>query len=999
MKLNRTAVMYLTIITIFAMSMASAASAAPGRIERELSGEGWRVWLDTKASWIDDDIYMPPVDVSRLPVNPPTCGWESLEIAADKTVAVPATVEEHFWERNGNPVGEAGDYRGVSWWSTTFPVESTLRGKRITLAFDSVVLRAEVFVNRKLVGYDIIGSTPFSVDITDAVAFGSDNSLDIRITDPAGNFDWNNNLMYRWGKNNVPAYHGFGGITGRVFLRATDAVHVDDVHVRNSPKVTEADVFVTVGNSSGGTRNGTLTLTVTEWKNPSAVLWTKTLDATVPADGAVLSFAVKAPKAKPWNIGDPNLYIASAEFTASDGSLTDTMERRFGFRWFDIAKKDGDEKFYLNGRRVFLFAPMNRGFWPKNGIFPTPDMLARNMETLKAMGFNMFLMNQAIGQEYAIRACDEAGILSYEGIGGYRCDDRPDENAMIWRREKLRRMVMRDRSYASLTIYVMKCETNVPPSDDDKNNMRMAHELDPVRIITYNSDYNRTINRLERLDVDPFKMHIRPNDGELRYYGWWNQHHWVPWPGYIDEYYNNPRFFLRGTVADTDSLHPLDPDEIIFYGEEGAFGSMIRLGKIKEDLDRTGASGWREREHLDWYEAYDRFLDRSGMRRVFPTVDIFTTALGENMHYFHGRILENMRIANVVDGCNLNSWAAGGSRTDLVDMYRHPTADPSIIARYSRPLYVAVKIRNKVLPAGARTIADFFIVNESDIKGRHTLNITLTLPSGATMPLGAHTVTIKGGEDYGQLLVEGIETPTLADAGRYSIEAILVRDGKTVADGSDEIVVADYMHGPGIHGTGAVIDTTGTINAFLKQTRGVEFPAFDPNGPDLDYIIVGPHAVDRRSRGLYGAVMDRVVNGATLIVLAQTEWWAQQMDTHALHYINSFSWRNDGRFFVGEHPILTGLPQGQAMNWEYQSFYKGAMRGIGIDPLGTEMIAGLAATHRKDILSVVSRIPYGNGTIILSTLDIMPLIPSEAPQTAVPKKLLLNMIEYGPRER
>lgn len=982
--------------TIFSQS---SALPATGRWEKDLSGKGWRVWLDTKAGWMNDSLFMPPVDMSRVPVNPPTCGWEFLGASADKVVSVPGTVEEYFWSRNGNPVGEAGDYRGVSWWSTTFTLDSSLKGKQIRLDFDSVVLRAEVFVNRKLVGYDVIGNSPFSIDITDAAVYGGENSLDIRITDPVGNFDWTNNSMYRWGQNKVPAYHGFGGITGQVRLTATDRVYIDDIYIRNLPKVTDADVFITIANATGTAKNGVLSVVIHEWNNPSAVLWKTSMDASVPPEGKEFPFSVKAPKAKPWAIGDPNLYVASVSFTGADGASGDTLERRFGFRWFDIQKKNGDERFYLNGKRIFIFAPMNRGFWPKNGMFPTPEMLDRNMKLLKEMGFNMFLMNQAIGREEAIRACDEAGILSYEEVGGYRCDDVPDAQAMAWRHEKFKRMVMRDRSYPSLTAYVMKCETGTPPSDDDKMNMKMAHDLDTARLVLYNSDWNRTIRRTERLDVDPFKMHIRPGENDFRYYGWWNQHHWVADPGYVDEFYINPRFFARGTVTEGDSLPRLDPDELIFFGEEGAFGSMIRLGKIKEDLDRNGADGWREQEHLDWYEAYDTFLDRSGFRKFFPTVDIFTAALGENMHYFHGRMLENMRISNIADGCNLNSWASGGSRTDLVDMYRYPTANPSIIAHYAQPLYVAVKLRTKVLPAGSSATADFFIVNEVDLKGKHTLEITLKAPCGKTIFTDAKTVTVIGGEEFGQLLVEAVTLPVMTAPGKYRLEARLLKDGAEKATGFDELVIADYMNGPGIHGSVAVIDTSGVINAFMKKTRGVEFPAFDPNGPDLDYIIVGPHGTGRDSRRLYGDVIDRVVNGATLIIVDNADWWAQRMDSHAINYINTASWKNDGRFFVGAHRVLEGLPQIQSMNWEYQAFYKGNMWGIGMDPRGTEMIVGLAGDHRKNILSALTRIPYGNGEIYLSTLDLMPLLKTDAPQASVAKKLFLNLIEYGKTER
>ena len=39
----------------------------------------WRLWLDPKAAWQDDTLYLPEeVNLTNLPVNPPTGGWAVL---------------------------------------------------------------------------------------------------------------------------------------------------------------------------------------------------------------------------------------------------------------------------------------------------------------------------------------------------------------------------------------------------------------------------------------------------------------------------------------------------------------------------------------------------------------------------------------------------------------------------------------------------------------------------------------------------------------------------------------------------------------------------------------------------------------------------------------------------------------------------------------------------------------------------------------------------------
>lgn len=994
---SRGVLCFLFILCLFAASVA----AAPGRTDIDLSGDGWKLWLDKKADWMRDSLFMPPVDMTKVPVNPPTSGWERLEALGAK-VSVPGTVEEYHWVDNGNPVGIAGDYRGVSWWSTSFTLDPSLKGKTLSLRFDSVVLRAEVFVNRKLVGYDVIGNSPFAVDITSAAVFDGPNRLDIRITDPVGNFDWSNNNWYPWGKNRVPATHGFGGITGKVTLRATDAVKIDDLYMRNKPEPREVDAVVTVANSTGRACSGRIDIEIREWSDPYAVVWEKTVPASVPAEGATITVTAKVPDAKLWYHRDPRLYVAKAVFTSDDNRIADAESKRFGFRWFSVRKIDGDEMFFMNDRRIFILSPMNRGFWPKNGMYPTPEMLKKNVDLLKEMGFTMCLMNQAIGREELIRACDEEGLVSYEELGGYRCNDEPDEQAMVWRREKARRMAIRDRSSPSLIIYVMKCETGVPPSDDDKNNMKMIHTLDPARLITYNSDCDPKKRNILNDKPDPFKLHMRPGETEFRDYGWWNQHHWVPFAGYLDQYWKNPRFYLRGTLVETntDSLPQLNKDEIIYLGEEGDFSSPARYQKIAEELARTGSSGWRENEHIDWFEEYGRFLDRSGLRKAFPTVDDFTRSLGATLFYYHGRLVESCRAANIFDGININSWAAGTDRTDMVDMYRNPTGDPSIFARYTRPLYVAVKLRTKVLPAGGTSVADLLVVNELNLKGKHTLEARLFDPDGVVILSKTYPVDIAGGNRFGQLLAEGLQLPALSKPGRYTLKARLMNGAEVKADGSDELFVADFMNGPGLKGRWAVIDTSDVINAFLQKTRGVTLPEFKPEGPEdhYDCIVLGPHAEGRNWRGTSSRIMEMVANGATLFVFDGAESMAQTLGRSALNYYQTLN-MGHGRYFVGDNRFMKGLPAAQGMNWEYQEFYHTrSMPGLLIDPLGTEVIAGVITPFRKDICAAVARVPYANGQVYLSTLEFLKKLPMDIPQAAVPKKFFMNLLEYGQGE-
>ena len=102
------------LLTIF-LSLSGLSSVYANEIN--LSGNGWKAWLDEKAQWEEDPLYLPSEIesmLSSLPVNEPTGGWEILN-EAGKDVSVPMTMDEYFLDGiNTNT------YEGVSWLWRSF---------------------------------------------------------------------------------------------------------------------------------------------------------------------------------------------------------------------------------------------------------------------------------------------------------------------------------------------------------------------------------------------------------------------------------------------------------------------------------------------------------------------------------------------------------------------------------------------------------------------------------------------------------------------------------------------------------------------------------------------------------------------------------------------------------------------------------------------------------------------------------------------------------------
>ena len=813
-------------LTIVSVSPAPAA----GRSEIDLSGIGWRLWHDTAASWQDDRLQFPAPPLSELPVNLPTGGWDQLlGSAAAIAVSVPGTVEEYLQQSPGPD----GDLTGVSWWIRPIDIPTADTPRRILLRFESVRERAEVFINRRLVAYDIVGSSPFEADITAFTRPGERCELAVRVTDPGGNFDWRDSRAMRWGEHRLPLSHGFGGITGRVRLVVCDPIHIEDVYVQNTPAITRANALVTVRNSTGVPVRRALDLRVVAKGAPGpSVFSTRVRDVALPPGDTVVSVAIDAPAARLWHVDHPDLHVC--EVVLRDGSVeTDADRRTFGFRWFAMDGVGQDAVLRLNGRRIVLRSAISWGFWPVNGNHPTPELAERQVRVAKELGLNMLNFHRAIGNPIVLDLADELGLLYFEEPGAYKsADSDPFGHAVV--REKWLRMVRRDRSHPSLVIFNLINEWNSrnphpEPVEVERHraDLQAAREIDPSRLIMHTSAWARAKDTEE-----PAKLHYRPFDDRPYWNGWYDVHHAGGPATWTEDLYRGPQEF---------HLHTDNTREIVFWGEEGALSSPPRLERIAQDLAGAPRLGWDGAAYLDWFRQFDEFLTRKDLRSAFPSVDALTAAMGAVSLHHQGRRIENVRMANVTDGYTVNGWESEliENYSGIVDCFRHPKGDPAILAYYNQPCFVAVKARNTVIQPPGGVVVDFFIVNEVDLRGSHTLRAALRDAAGREVSRFERAVVLAGGDTFGEFLAEAVELPVEAGCvGALRIEAVIVdAAGVERARGRDDLWSVDWRS-DAITGTGAVWEDDGRVADFLRREKGADVEAYSENLGRLDWLVV-----------------------------------------------------------------------------------------------------------------------------------------------------------------
>ncbi len=829
---------YFPLFWVFYLLCAFSAHAGEGRYTIPLTGGGWSLWLDKEASWQNDRLYLPHeiTDLSLLPVNVPTGGWQTLSHNPDAVpVEVPGTVEEYLTVTD-NPRPE--NFRGVSWWYRKITIPADQQKKRFIIYFESVRMRAEVYLDGKLVAYDLIGETPFHVDITDEAKPGKEQLLAIRVTNPGGNFHWQDFDIMKWGEYNIPPSRSFTGIIGRVKLESVNPVFISDIYMQNTPELTKVNAILSFTNETSSSVKQDVELIVNEKGNPDKVVFRQTLKAiSFPAGNHEVTIPVNVPDAKLWDLSTPELYTCNV-LIKKGKKMLDQDKKDFGFRWFTVDGVGKDAVLRLNGRRIMLRSAISWGYFPVTGLIATTEMAEKQVRTAKSLGLNMLNFHRCIGSPVVLEKADELGLLYYEEPGSFHSANHdPFIRTIV--NEKLKRMVYRDRSHPSLVIFNLINEFGGPLSQDKAlvakrmNDMREAHAIDPSRIMSFTSGWAGSEDKEE-----DSKAHMLPFDTTLYRKGWYDNHRAGGPETWVENYYKGPKDNIMYTSNRT---------EVYLRGEEGAISTPPRIQMIYDQIKSTGKTGW---DGLFWQSQYKAFADyfqKKGLAPHFGSLDALTRAMGNVSFEHQGRRIEGMRMQNLGDAYMVNGWEAMpyDNHSGIVDIYRNPKGDASVLAYYNQSLYVAVASRNQVVKLPGIATVDFYIVNEENLKGAHTLDIKLIAPDGKVVYTRNEEVNIKGGENFGQLLLENVEIPINGMAGTYRVEAGLKAGGQEIfALGNDEVVAVSWQASD-LAGKGAYYGSNNDkVATFYKQATGKELPAFTSEMGKLDWLVVNRSSLD-----------------------------------------------------------------------------------------------------------------------------------------------------------
>lgn len=266
---------------------------------------------------------------------------------------------------------------------------------RLLLHFGAVDQEAAVYWNGRLLGRHMGGYNAFTLDATDAL--GPRNSLVVRVHDDT------DASFHSRGKQKTRRggiwYTPQSGIWQTVWMEAVPRHYIESLRI--VPLFDQSAVEVMVRCS-------------------------QPLQCEATVDGRTVPFTsgeparIPMPDFRAWSPEDPYLYDLSVTLGE------DRVESYFGMRKMEVrADRGGVKRLFLNGEPYFQSGLLDQGYWP-DGLYtaPSDEALIYDIQTAKAMGFNLLRKHIKVEPMRWYYHCDRLGMLVWQdmpsGGGKYR---------------------------------------------------------------------------------------------------------------------------------------------------------------------------------------------------------------------------------------------------------------------------------------------------------------------------------------------------------------------------------------------------------------------------------------------------------------------------------------------------------------------------------------------------------------------------------------------------
>ena len=312
---------------------------------------------------------------------------------ADGRILVPYCIESSL-----SGVGRTVAVDEYLWYHRTFSLPKSWKGNRVLLHFGAVDWKTDIWVNDVKAGSHTGGYTPFSIDITDALKSG-ENSLIVRVWDGT-----DTGFQPRGKQVRKPSgiwYTSVTGIWQTVWLEP-----VPEQHIRNLRTTPDLDAGCIRVLAEGVDRGVVEVSLSAEGRRVASARALAGSEVEIPVPGARL-----------WTPDDPYLYDLEVSLIR-DGKTLDRVKSYCAMRKVGVTPgKDGILRLTLNDKPIFMYGPLDQGWWP-DGLYtaPTDEALAFDVQKTKDWGFNLIRKHVKVEPARWYYHCDRLGILVWQDM-------------------------------------------------------------------------------------------------------------------------------------------------------------------------------------------------------------------------------------------------------------------------------------------------------------------------------------------------------------------------------------------------------------------------------------------------------------------------------------------------------------------------------------------------------------------------------------------------------
>lgn len=326
----------------------------------------------------------------------------------EDSVTLPGTTDTNLKgefkdERAVDRLSRVWFWKGAAWYQRDVVIPDSWKGRRITLLLERTK-NSRVWVDDKECGGEDSLSAPHVFDLSTALQPGR-HTITVLV---------DNSKLPPVGPSHAVderTQSNWNGIVGRMELRATDAVWIEDVQVYPDVDRKQATIRVVVGNMSGKAASGRIEISGQSWNVPGSTTFAaQSVQVTAGEQTNEITITYKFGEDVPlWDEFNPALIrlAVSLEAKAEAGSFRDERVVNFGMRKF---ARNGN-RLTINGRPVFLRGKLDCANFPLTGFAPMDKAeWLRLLKIAKSYGLNHYRFHSWFPPAAALEAADELGM-------------------------------------------------------------------------------------------------------------------------------------------------------------------------------------------------------------------------------------------------------------------------------------------------------------------------------------------------------------------------------------------------------------------------------------------------------------------------------------------------------------------------------------------------------------------------------------------------------------